>query len=125
LTEEIIMSSNIKTRIPLALATAMLLTCGWGASSAFADDEVRSERVKFQDLNVDAPEGVQALYGRIHAAAKRVCAESDPVLQSAEIACARKAEGNAIEKLNLSQLTAYYKIKTKTGDHTQPLVAAR
>jgi UrcA family protein len=125
LTEEIIMSSNIKTRIPLALATAMLLTCVWGASSAFADDEVRSERVKFQDLNVDAPEGVQALYGRIHAAAKRVCAESDPVLQSAEIACARKAEGNAIEKLNLSQLTAYYKIKTKTGDHTQPLVAAR
>jgi len=126
-TEEIIMNSNIKNRIPLALATAMLLTCVWGGSSAVADEQVRSERVKFQDLNVDTPEGVQALYGRIHAAAKRVCAESDPVRQAAESACARKAEANAIEKLNLSQLTAYYKIKTKakTGDHTQPLVADR
>jgi hypothetical protein len=36
-----------------------------------------------------------------------------------------KAEQNAIEKLNLSQLTAYYKIKTKTAEHTQPLVATR
>jgi UrcA family protein len=125
LTEEIVMNSKIKNRIPLAFATAMLLTCMWGASSTFADEQVRSERVKFQDLNVDTPEGVQALYGRIHAAAKRVCTESDPALWGAEGPCARKAVGKAIEKLNLPQLTAYYEIKTKTGEHTQPLVAAR
>ena len=121
------MNSNIKTtiRIPLALSTAMLLTCVWAGSSAFADEQVRSETVKFHDLNVETPDGVQALYGRIHAAAKRVCSDDDPVMRQAVAACARKAEGNAIEKLNLSQLTAYYKIKTKTGDHTQPLVAAR
>jgi len=119
------MNSSIKTRISRALAIAMLLTCVWGASSAFADEPVRSERVKFQDLNVATTEGVQTLYGRIHAAANRVCFESDPVLRQAESACARKAEANAIEKLNLSQLTAYYKIKTKTGDHTQPLLATR
>jgi UrcA family protein len=119
------MNSNIKIRIPLAVATAMLLTCVWGASSVLADEQVRSERVKLQDLNVDTPEGVQALYGRIHAAAKRVCSESDPVWRAAEISCARKAEGNAIEKLNLSQLTAYFKMKTKTGGQTPPLVAAR
>jgi len=125
LTEEINMNSNIKTRIPLAFAAAMLLTGMWGASSAFADEQVRSERVKFHDLNVETPEGVQALYGRIHAAALRVCAESDPVMRAAVGACARKAESNAIEKLNLSQLTAYYKTKTTGGDHTPPLVAAR
>jgi len=125
LTEVIIMNSNIKTRISHALAAAMLLTSMWGASGAFADEPVRSERVKFQDLNVATPEGVQALYGRIHAAAKRVCFESDPVLRGAENFCARKAEANAIETLNLSQLTAYYKIKTKSGDQMQPLVAAR
>jgi UrcA family protein len=121
------MNSNIKTgnRIRLALATATLLTCVCGASGAFADEEVRSERVKFQDLNVDTPEGVQALYGRIHAAAKRVCADSDPVTRGAAPACAGKAESNAIAKLNLPQLTVYYHIKTRTGDHTQPLVAAR
>jgi UrcA family protein len=125
LTEEIIMNSNIKTRIPLALATVISLTWVWGASNAFADEQVRSERVKFADLNVETQEGVQALYGRIHAAAKRVCAENDPVLKAAVGACISKADSNAIAKLNLPQLTAYYKIKTKSGDNTQPLVAAR
>jgi UrcA family protein len=121
------MHSKIKTRIPFAVATAMLLTSMWGASSAIADEQVRSETVKFHDLNVNTPDGVRALYGRIHAAAKRVCSESDAALREAAGACERKAEANAIEKLNLSQLTAYYKIKTetKTGDHKQPLVAAQ
>jgi UrcA family protein len=118
------MNSKIKTpnRIPLALSAAMLLTCVWAAPSAFADEQVRSETVKFHDLNVDTPEGVQALYGRIHAAAKRVCSETDPILQQGAASCARKAEANAIEKLSLPQLTAYYKIKK--GEHT-PLIAAR
>jgi UrcA family protein len=126
-TKEIIMDSKIKTpnRVPLALSTAMLLTCVWAVPSAFADERVRSETVKFQDLNVNTPEGVQALYGRIHAAARRVCSETDPILQRGAASCARKAEANAIQKLNLSRLTAYYKVKTKTGDHTQPLIAGR
>jgi UrcA family protein len=105
--------------------TVMFLTSVWVASGAHADEQIRSEKVKFHDLNVGTPEGVQALYGRIHAAARRVCVESDPALRGAESACAVKAEQNAIEKLNLSQLTAYYKIKTKTAEHTQPLVATR
>jgi UrcA family protein len=37
---------------------------------------VRSETVKFQDLNVGTPAGVEALYGRIHSAAVRVCSPS-------------------------------------------------
>jgi len=117
---------NIKTpnRIALALSTAMLLTYAWSASSAFADEEVRTERVKFQDLDLDTAAGVQALYGRIHAAAKRVCSESDPVLLSAEAACARKAEANAIESAKRPQLTAYYKMKIG-GDHTAPLIASQ
>ena len=121
------MNSNIKTpnRIALALSTALLLSGVWAASNAFADEQVRSETVKFQDLTMDTPQGVQALYGRIHAAAKRVCFQSDPILQIGVAACTRKAEGDAIQKLNVSQLTAYYNIKTKTGGHTPPLVAAR
>jgi UrcA family protein len=119
------MNTHLKTRIPFAVATAMLLTCLWGAPGAFADDEVRSERVKFHDLNVATPEGIQALYGRIHNAAKRVCLEPDPLRQRIELTCAAKAEREAIEKLNLAQLTAYYQWKTKTGNQTQPFVAAR
>jgi UrcA family protein len=124
LTKEIIMKSNVSAGVPLACATALLLTCVFGGS-AIADEPVRTETVKFRDLNVNTPEGAQALYLRIHAAAKRVCSETDPTMIPAAIACTDRAERDAVEKLNLAQLTAYYKIKTKTGDYAQPLVAAR
>ena len=81
--------------------------------------------MKFQDLNVDTPEGVQALYSRIHAAARRVCSESDPLLKAAVDICTRKAEGDAIAKLDLPQLTAYYHNQDQASAHAQPLVAAR
>jgi UrcA family protein len=121
------MNSNVKTanRIALAFSTAMLLACAVIVSSAFADDQVRSETVKFADLNVNTPAGVGALYERIHSAARRVCSEtgSDPFLPVAAAACARKAEAQAIETLGLPPLTAYYQMKT--GNHAQPLAANR
>jgi UrcA family protein len=119
------MNSTVKTenRIPVAFSIAMLLACVCVVSSAFADDQVRSETVKFADLNVNAPAGAEALYTRIHSAAKRVCSQTDPVLGAAASACARKAEAQAIEKLSLPQLTAYYQMKT--GKHTEPLSASR
>jgi len=119
------MNSNVKTesRIPVAFSIAVLLACTAIVSSAFADDQVRSETVKFADLNVNTPAGAETLYTRIHWAAKRVCPESEPVLRAAAAACARKAEAQAIEKLSLPQLTAYYQMKT--GKHTEPLSANR
>ena len=119
------MNSNIKTgsRAPLAVSLAVVLACVFGASSAFADDQVRIETVKFQDLNVVTPAGVEALYGRIHAAAKRVCSESDRMQQQRAIACAKIAEAHAVENLNMPLLTAYH--RAKTGGGTQPLSANR
>lgn len=119
------MNSNVRNKgpIPSALWAAMSLTCVCAYSGASAEEQVRSERVKFHDLDVNTPQGVQTLYGRIHTAALRVCSESDPILRQAAAACARKAEANAIDKLSLPQLTAYYKVKN--GDHPQPLIAAR
>jgi|ERR1017187_2056318 UrcA family protein len=118
------MNSNAQTanRIALVVPTAMLLACAWVASSAFAD-EPRTEVVKFQDLNVNTPAGVQALYGRIHSAAKRVCSESDPILKIGAAACAKKAEADAIQSARLPQLTAFYKMKM--GDHAPLLSASR
>jgi UrcA family protein len=118
------MNSNVKTasRIPLAFTTALLLTCV-GVSIAHATEQVRSETVKFQDLNVDTASGAQALYDRIHSAAKRVCSESDPFQQMAAASCTRKAEARAIEKLSLPQLTALF--QSKTGGQGQPLIANR
>ena len=66
---------------------------------------------------------ISAFYSRIHAAAKRVCSESDKMRQTDAAACARKAETHAVEELNLPLLTAYH--RAKTGGGTQPLSANR
>lgn len=117
------MNSSIKiNRVVLAFSAAMLLTCEV-AASVYADNQVRTQTVRFQDLNVETPAGVQALYGRIHAAAERVCSESDPSRQIAADACAKRAEAEAVGNLGLIQLTAYYRMKT--GDGTDALTANR
>jgi len=118
------MSSNVKTatRISLAFTTALMLACV-ALSTARAGEQVRSETVKFHDLNVNTQSGVEALYGRIHAAAGRVCSESDPILRIGAASCARNAEARAVATLDLPQLTAFYQMKT--GDKTQPLIANR
>ena len=114
------MNSNVN-RVSLVLATTLLVA--FAASSVPASEQVRAETVKFTDLNVDSPAGVQALYDRIHAAAKRVCSDSDPLQQLAASSCTRKAEARAIQKLSLPQLTAFY--QTVTTGQTQPLIAKR
>ena len=112
----------MKTANRFVFSTALLLASVSVVSGAFAGEPVRSETVKFYELKVDTPAGAQALYSRIHAAAKRVCEDTDPVMQPAVIACARKAEARAIQSLNLPELTAYY--REKTGNPS-PLIAQR
>jgi len=104
---------------------ATLLACVWAISAAFAGEQVRSETVKFADLDVNTSEGVQTLYGRIHVAAWRVCRtpSADPIYQLGARECVRGAEAKAIGTLNLPQLTAFYRMKT--GDRSQPLSASR
>lgn len=113
----------MKTANRFVLSTAMLLASVSVAPGAFAEQPVRSETVKFQDLNVDSPAGAQALYRRIHAAAERTCEEKDPMMQARAIACTRQAEAKAVQTLSLPQLTTYY--REKTGDKGQPLTARR
>ena len=115
------MSPNVN-RVSLALATAVLFAFA-AASTVPANEQVRAETVKFADLNMDSPAGVQALYDRIHAAAKRVCSDSDPLQHVAEASCTSKAEARAIDKLSLPQLTAFY--KTLSTGQSQPLIANR
>jgi UrcA family protein len=119
------MGSKLRTinRASLAYSIAMLLVGVLVVSNALADEQVRTETVKFQDLNVGTTAGVEALYSRIHSAARRVCSETDPVLQAAAIACARNAEAKAIEKVNLPLLTAYYRMKN--GGRQEAIVAGR
>ncbi|HZO23085.1 MAG TPA: UrcA family protein [Steroidobacteraceae bacterium] len=107
------MSSNVKSdkRRILGYAAAMWLACTLVAFNANADDGVRSETVKFADLNLDTPAGVEALYRRIHAAAQRVC--DQPFGQESGIRpCMTKAESEAISKVNVPLLTAFYQKKS-------------
>ena len=119
------MSSNAKTmsRIPLVFATGMLLSIAAVTGARANEEPVRSETVKCADLNLGSPSGVQALYERIHRAARRVCSEDGPLGQIVASKCAQKAEATAIANVSLPQLTAYYQMKT--GDHSQPLIANR
>jgi UrcA family protein len=106
------MNSIVKTdnRTLLAYLAAMCLASVLVGTNAFADD-VRSETVKFADLNVGSQAGVEALYRRIHAAARRVC--DQPAGESTAIRpCVTKAESQAIGKLNLPLLTAFYQKMT-------------
>jgi len=119
------MKSSVKgeSRAIIPVAIAMLLASVLATPNAFAGDAARSETVKFQDLNVDTPAGVETLYNRIHAAARRVCAESDPVASQGVGNCIRKAEGKAISDLNLPGLTAFYRMKN--GGKGDALTASR
>jgi UrcA family protein len=92
------------------------------ASNAQAGEAVHSETVKFADLNLSSSAGVEALYGRIHAAAWRVCRQPAGE-QAASTRCVRKAESEAIGKVNVPLLTAFY--QTKTGSQPQTITANR
>jgi len=120
------MNSSVKTinKALLAYPTAMLLACVLVVSSAFADDQVRSETVKFQDLNVGTPAGAEALYLRIHSAAKRVCSQPGGAWEMFHAStCIKDAEAGAIQKVNLPLLTAFY--QTKTDGRKETLTAKR
>jgi UrcA family protein len=119
--------SKTESTIFAAFSAAVIFTCMFVVATAFAavpSDEVPSETVKFQDLNVASPAGVAALYGRIHRAAQHVCAVQDSRelanVQRAN-ACAAQAEARAVAQLNIAALTAY--VQTKNGRQPAALTA--
>jgi UrcA family protein len=118
------MNSNVKTdnRSILGYTSAMLLACVLVAFNAHAGDQGRSETVKFADLNLSTQAGVEALYKRINAAAWRVCRQPAGE-QAAARTCERKAESDAIGKVNAPLLTAFY--QQKTGGHPPTITASR
>lgn len=127
MTEETTMNASFKPRLPRHLATILLVSCVLGAPAAMADEPVRAETVRFSDLNVETPEGIKALYGRIHQAAKKVCDEhdTDPFRGAIEQACFQKSEQAAVKRLNVPKLTAFYNDRVQRKAVSPQLVAAR
>jgi UrcA family protein len=113
--------AKVAHRSTLVYATAMWLTCVLVAFNAHAGDS-RSETVKFADLNLGSQAGVETLYGRIHAAARRVC--DQPAGEEEAIrSCMKKAESAAVGKVNAPLLTAFY--QNKNGTRPQTITANR
>src|SRR5215475_7143083 len=116
------MNPNVKSDNRTTVGvTAMWLACVLVAFNAQAGD-VRSETVKFADLNLGAAGAAATLYGRIHAAAQRVCEQPGGKAEAVR-RCTRKAESDAIGRVNNSQLTAFY--QKKTGSPPQTITANR
>lgn len=94
-------------------AVSVLLACAFAASPVLAGEperQVRMEDITFQDLNLTTTPGLDALYLRIHAAAQRVCANTEQSnLGAASVSgkCSKDAEARAIETINLPALTAF------------------
>lgn len=102
----------VVTAIAGALALGFAMT-----SSADQSHDVRQVTVKFADLNISNPEGAAALYGRIRAAASRVCAPdqySSFPFRSRTDDCIHKAIADAVTKVNQSALYAVYNQHNKT-----------
>src|SRR5262252_5265212 len=104
-TQETIMNSNVKThnRSTFGYAAAAFLTCVLFAFNAQAADQIRSETVKFADLNLGSSAGVETLYERIQAAARRVCYQSNEDMRAYTV-CVTKAQSDAVGKVNLPLL---------------------
>src|SRR5690348_16705948 len=116
------MNSKVKTNYSpfLVCSTAMLLACALVASDAFADDQVRSETVKFADLKVDTQAGVEALNRRIYAAAQRVCGYNASSVYGPSIwrNCVRPTIDATVAKANNPLLTQLH------SGHSSPAVTA-
>jgi UrcA family protein len=76
-------------------------------------DEAPSVTVRYHDLNLNSPEGIASLYGRIHAAAVDVCkpVEDSQIISRTYMSewneCIAHAVANAVRKIHNEKLNAY------------------
>jgi UrcA family protein len=113
------MKTHIAKVITRLFGTALIAgaVLGGQAFAAGPFNEARSTVVKFGDLNLETPQGVAALYRRIHNAAKQVCGvvpEDNVFLEAAaqEGKCMAESEARAIDDIHNVALEAYYSKKT-------------
>jgi UrcA family protein len=115
--------------VAFAGVSSLLLT---ELSIAAADDDAPSVTVRFHDLNLNSPEGVASLYGRIQRAADQVChslKSRDLERESYWNDCFNHAVANAVRSANNAPLSAYHWQRIRSWKHrdleTPTTVASR
>jgi UrcA family protein len=102
--------NTIRTKLYAALCVLFgSAAVGTPWTSAQANEQPPpSKTVKFNDLDIQTPEGAKVLYQRIRLAANRVCEtnDRDPVMREATPTCVDTAIDNAVKKVNAPYLTA-------------------
>jgi len=103
---------------PVVAALGMLTSVAFGASALQAEPaaELPTVTVRYADLNLNTPAGVEMLYARLRAASRSVCGVVDAHgLNDAQAAksCYREVLEAAVENVHLPTLTALH--STGTG----------
>ena len=106
------MSTSI--RLKQSTAWVALLALASAAASANPNDtEERTEKVNYEDLNVNTLAGASILYDRIERAARAVCGAEDNLVPHGQWkSCYRMAIAAAVARVNSPWLTAIHDNKT-------------
>jgi UrcA family protein len=102
---------RVREKFALAVVALGALTSGsFGVAAQTAERaaDIPSVTVRYDDLNLNTPAGVDALYARLRAAARQVCNVGQGrslIDQIAAKACYRQALGTAVDDAKLPTLT--------------------
>lgn len=116
-------SLNRVTTFTAVLAAGLFASVGVAATSAAGSS---GGVVRYGDLNLERPEGIEALYRRVNGAAEQVCGRMqslDLVWMTEWKKCVTGAVSGAAEKINIPAFTAY--TNARIGHKSGPLLAAR
>jgi UrcA family protein len=116
---------NLTTMIAVASCALSIGTIARADSTL----EVRSETVKYSDLNTADAQGAAALYHRLANAAKNVCRELEPA-RSLELvrpyeSCIHNAISNAVAGVDRPAVSAYAVARGVVPAESSPIKIAR
>ena len=97
---------NLTLVAPLAILALLFAESGMAVPRV---DEAPSVTVRYYDLNLDTPEDVASLYGRIRTAAIDVCKQSEgsQLVNRVYWSCVAHAIANAVKDVHNERLSAY------------------
>jgi UrcA family protein len=97
-----------------------------GAAAGDARGTTKQQLVRFAELNVSTPAGASALYGRLQAAARRVCSDLDeqrlPQPQRYR-ACVAQTTANAVAAVDQPSLTKVHLAQPSRASRIKPRIA--
>ena len=99
---------------PAVVALGALTNGSFGVAAQTADRDanVPSVTVRYTDLDLNTPAGVEALYSRLRAASRSVCnvGERQPLVDAmAAKSCYSRVLGTAVDNAQLPTLTALHR----------------